>query len=851
MPYTMNGIGTWYYGKTNIHTRHDTCEHCGRTWDLRSYDTMNYFVLLFIPILPLGRKRIIDECPSCFRHRALGLKQWEKIKADSLKEALEACQKEPNNAEAVEKALGATIAFQDEAAFNRIVNTLAPQLKNNAGLLALLGSGLEFFARVEKAEKVFRAALELKDNVENREALAINLLRQSRPDEARPLLQHIFDDALTEKMGLPILVVAGYQATGQHDKALSLLNDSLEAFPQLEQDRDYNKLRRISEKQRTTGTRITTQGLTLSAGAPTQKRPWAVTGARLALPALLGLITIAYLLIAHAHGRAREIYLVNGLSRAYTVDINGTQRVLRPMGFANFTLPEGEITVKVLAGGPAIEDQTCRIETDFFSRPFSDDVFVINPDRAAILVWEETIYSEYQSADTTNPFHIHTGQLLHTFSDVDYTFQAFPPEISMSSGASDVKKCRIDLVRELGFREAISVIATYLNMEAVVSYVMRLALYEPDHEEYVGVLMNLIEPGEVVSLLRPRLATRPVEVELHRIYQICVDRAEPNHDLDSEYRAYLKDDPDDPTLMYLLGRILDDEAESERLFQKAARADPPSVRAIGAMAYDRLTKARFDEALGLTRRAVVLSPNQPSFMYVENEALEALGRYDEALTLLRQGKLDTWIDRNAVDNELYLLMRLGRTNEAEELIDQFNQRIAQTVDENERFAVNEYLHAIQRYIAGDAGAFANLDASTHNSIVKFQILLSAGKLEEAEQLIEAGPSDTSNAYLLLYLVGHVEEKRDSAERYLARAVEKLRTLGKMERRLARWLTGEEQPDDAAILNMNMIPAEKKIVLTAVGLVLPKHRVPCFDLARRLNYETRFPHLLLKEILDSK
>src|SRR5215212_8490149 len=97
MPHTVNGIGTWYWGKTNILTRNAQCEFCGGYRLLSSYDTTLYFVVLFIPLIPLGRKRILDQCPACTKHRALPLKKWEQQKTAALVGALEAWQADRSN----------------------------------------------------------------------------------------------------------------------------------------------------------------------------------------------------------------------------------------------------------------------------------------------------------------------------------------------------------------------------------------------------------------------------------------------------------------------------------------------------------------------------------------------------------------------------------------------------------------------------------------------------------------------------------------------------------------------------------------------------------------------------------
>lgn len=65
MPYVVNGVGTWHYGKKGRVRITDVCRHCGRTTTLESYETREYFVVLFIPILPLRRFRILDSCSAC------------------------------------------------------------------------------------------------------------------------------------------------------------------------------------------------------------------------------------------------------------------------------------------------------------------------------------------------------------------------------------------------------------------------------------------------------------------------------------------------------------------------------------------------------------------------------------------------------------------------------------------------------------------------------------------------------------------------------------------------------------------------------------------------------------------
>src|SRR5882724_188205 len=96
MPTTYNGIGTHYYGRKNILSRPAVCPHCNRSVNLVSYDTRLWFVIVYVPVIPLGRKRIIDRCPACSRHYVTDLQKWETAKQLDISGALEKFRSDPS-----------------------------------------------------------------------------------------------------------------------------------------------------------------------------------------------------------------------------------------------------------------------------------------------------------------------------------------------------------------------------------------------------------------------------------------------------------------------------------------------------------------------------------------------------------------------------------------------------------------------------------------------------------------------------------------------------------------------------------------------------------------------------------
>ena len=68
MPFTVNGCGTHYYGRRNESKFAGTCASCGRHAWLSSYDTRECICLIYIPVVPLRRYRISNQCSLCTRH---------------------------------------------------------------------------------------------------------------------------------------------------------------------------------------------------------------------------------------------------------------------------------------------------------------------------------------------------------------------------------------------------------------------------------------------------------------------------------------------------------------------------------------------------------------------------------------------------------------------------------------------------------------------------------------------------------------------------------------------------------------------------------------------------------------
>ena len=146
MPYTVNGIGTHYYGKKNHSNRTAACKSCGKVGVLESYETRLWFVMVFIPVIPLGRKRITDKCPRCrviTRPTCIKYEQARQLQTSAGLERLSAASCLP---EAALEAHGQLLAFHENEQAAQFRDTALEKFPIHPALRAGLAAQLEHAA---------------------------------------------------------------------------------------------------------------------------------------------------------------------------------------------------------------------------------------------------------------------------------------------------------------------------------------------------------------------------------------------------------------------------------------------------------------------------------------------------------------------------------------------------------------------------------------------------------------------------------------------------------------------------------------------------------------------------------
>lgn len=885
MPSRINGIGTWYCGKSNLRTHRDRCESCGAYADLRSYDTTLYFTVLFIPVIPLGRKRVINECPRCTRHRAANLRQFQDARDKDILEALAAFKANPHDPEKARAAVGAALAYEAEQEFLTVAPVIEQAAPKSPGAQAAVAAGYSHFGRTEQAEAAYERALRLNPNDRDvRRAAAVFYLKNDRPADARPHVRQALESRNAEDLPLLFLLAESYQATGDHAEALAALREGAEAFPAAASDAEFQRLTQVSETNLATGKRVRSAALDGMRSSKLRPRPDTSLIPKLLFPALVVLAFAAYVGTAFYKGAHRTVYVVNGLERAYDVDLNGHRVRVPARSHAEVDLPEGDISVALAdpALAAALPARTCSVRTSFWGRPFAKDAFVINPDGTAVVYVEEVTYSADSLHPTvpggTNPHRLYAGGLLYAMDKIDYPFTTPPQSIEGERSRAIVKR-HLAQITEAGPVETAQVVLVELGKAALAPMLRNAALCNPTDRRYVLMAAALLPPDEALSLLQPRLSVRPVLVEWHRAYQQLSERLHPDHDLAAEYRALLAKEPNDTTLLYLLGRVTDDRAEARRLFTRAAEGKPPVAYGYHALAYDALATGDFAKAVEFARSAQRVAPGtmEDSRAY-EADALQALGRYDEVLAIVRQDAAKSpRPDGELALREVELLAGKGDVAGARAAAQTFRLRLmgnpngggAGPRDAGARWQA--HADAAIAYVTGDrAGYAARLKSMPGGPTPaqQFQAALTEGRLDDAAGVLDkaqAGASEgaggeqesepsivTGEIELLMFAAAADAGRADLADAHLKAAVAIYGRGSKEERLVARWLgpTGTKpDPDEAAALTVP--PEQKRFVLTALGMRYPADRARHFANAARFNFSRSFPYLTIKQLIGQQ
>ncbi len=844
MPYRINGFGTGYYGKANIHRLRAQCEHCNQIGVLESYDTTLFITGLYVPLIPIGGKRILESCPSCTTHRAVPLSSWNKSKEEHKADLVEKLQANPNDKEALKKALGVSIAYQDHGLFELLHESIIGDRTDDADIQYTLGQAHRFFGEPAQAADAYRRSLTVRNNPEVHEELALLLLGMKNPKEAEKHIEHLLTEPNKEKLWLPYNLVVGYQAEGMHQEAAQVLDKVEQLYPDTAKDKDWTKLRTIATKYQNSQKKVGSP-LQLSAGSSTNEKGSAFANRipLLIFPLLLVGFAIWHACMALYIANNRTIHVVGALATPYQVSLNGQEITLSPYQVTTVVLPEGDISIEAGKGAPAGVAGSVHFETSFWTRPYLSPVLVINPDRLAIFCVQTVVYSANPGGDNP-PSEFFANSADYIFSGIDFPFASLPQTIHQKKSQTARRKA-VNVFPFPPFIGRLGLIAQVAGAEQITSYLQRWLEAEPGNQMVLGLAIRTMPTDKALELLNGRLSEKPLRVDWHRAYQDLKQQEKQDATLQQEYVKLAADSGRDPAALYLLARISNHD-QAIALLNEAVKSGKPASLAHYSLGYHLLCEGKFQEAAKEMDQAGDLMDGVSAYSHFALDTYLAAKRFDAIYKILDAAKSDPSRSMDVLFQRYQYQMIEGNLPGAAETRKSITIAVTSPTSFVDRPEAESRLNTIDAIVNGDVGRLLQFKRSSPEKRPSIILALLGGKLDVAINLLpeKAGPNDETLPFKTLILLA-LPENHPKAE---ALKTSFLETLGKRpdERELKDILSKKIPFSMEKMRQAVLSPGHKSAVLYLAAKWFPEHAKELRDLAAKLNFQKDEFALCLKK-----
>lgn len=847
MPFTYNGIGTMYYGRSNAEQAPGVCGHCNHEGMLSNYETKLWFTIIYIPVIPLGKKQILNECPMCERHYSLSPDEWQASQQAAVEETAEHLATNPNDPMSMVSMHATLVSCQREDEARDLLPMLESRFSDNVDVLMYLGSCHEEQGEQGRADEYFTRAWKLEpDNPRTRRAVGVGLLKKGQLNTARELFSALEPPSEHYDPAVWFLLGTAYQDHQRHEEALATFKLILAATPEIGKDKAFREVVRETEAALGHEKSCVRKDYFFH-----KKSFWLSLAASAVVAALIwGNSYIA---------NNRKVHVVNGLKVPMKLVIDGNIHVkTKPGSFSKIRLSEGTHQVEITSPEEFAGEKEFSMSSGRLGRFFKDPAFVLDPTQSSIVLWEQTTYSKVPSiaVDPDQKSEVHLGQLLTYYDDVDFIFRRFPDSIEVEGGGKKLRT-RVSMYRD----SVVDVLENYggeLEHDDLLDFVERCLLASPRAADLPNYYLQIAAANDLdraVAFFSAGLEKRPLRVAWHRAYQSVLGSQGKTDTLINRYDGYLEKEPNNSYLIYLRGRLEATTDKSMEYFRRATGKDMDNWFAWNGRAFTLMARANYGDALYAYERAIQFNPKYERLQESRNEARFALGHYGDIQRTLSERMRNDTFNLSLHLELLNALFASGSKHEAMELHKQYVARM-----EMSGFQGAEQYEAVSKlnleYLRGDFAAWlesANkLGSPDVVPLYAFMAAIEMGNPQQATDILEEHALDPSPDWALaLSFAWRQKGDPAAADKWAALAIDKLQQGGPTSAYAASLLSrSEEEPVTLnEALNIDLTPEEKVLIVLALA-ENANDREAMLDLAEKLNFHLDFPHHFVRRTIEA-
>jgi hypothetical protein len=842
---TVNGVGTQYHGKKNFSVRTAPCAACYRVGALESYDTRLWFVILFIPVIPLGRKRIMDECPACRRHFVASADAYDQAKQLQTSGALERYQREPSPESAL-TVHGQFLAFREHDQAAEFRTAALQKFPRHAVLRVGMAQQLQQVASFQESDRLFHEAYDLDpDEPGARTGVAYRHMDQGDLDGARRLLGFLEEPGAGRYYSLvPLDVLASYyQRAGRHDEALQLTAVLLREWPHLGNQYKFRAFVRKSEKALRRASVLPRRPFSLLGLFRLKDSPYAPWQRVAAIGSVIAILLAAGLALNNEYiRRHRTLHVVNACGAPVEVQVDDDP-VVSVSNLGALPVSEGTHTIRL--SGAVEETLQIEVASGYLDRWFKSPIWVVNPGREAVLQEVQHVYAAHPRPGSQR---LIVGQAFFAAPHYDYIFTPAPHQMSLSSDAAELVKTELAWLQGQDVEAFHSAYTT--DRASALEFAERRLKRQPTPAALLRAYLSRMTAEDLPrarTFLRSGLDARPVNIPWHRAFQGVAEGDTPEAELLAQYDRFLAAEPASAALLYLRGRIEPDAARQSDYYRRTIAADDKLAWPWVGLAAQAAEWGRWQETADAVRKAKELPIE-------ETELLEDLAHVARlglggapALVLEYRARLDA--NTLTPMGLVYLvdaLVAAGKGGEVDSAIATWESRLPAEL----RTQVGAHFRAHALYQEGKAeecAALCEQTATLQQTPIRAEALLALGKVRQAadDPGLAKVWDDPWNA-LALSVAFSLAGQADDAARWREQTRKKSR-----QPRLAKILDTAKAPALESIASLHLHTSHKAIVLAALAARFPASREQYNKLAATLNVRRSPPYLLVRRAVEHK